>query len=140
MLFLERKSGQVVMIGHDVRMVVKQIIVGAQPIVRLGFEAPKHIQIDREEVFFSKGGKDWQGPPAGVFADGWLCEDGQGLYFISSEPAWHDKIRAWSSPRWGWDSQVVQGFIAWRFPQDLPFNKRIVKVGPEAERGVPCAG
>lgn len=28
--------------------------------------------------------------------------------------------------------------VAWRFPEELPFNKRIVKVGPEAERGVPC--
>jgi hypothetical protein len=129
------------MIGHDVRMVVKQIIVGAQPIVRLGFEAPKHIQIDREEVFFSKGGKDWQGPPAGVFADGWLCEDEAGMFFVHSEPTWSPEFPgAWCCPRWGYDAENVRMLVAWRFPQDLPFNKRIVKVGPEAERGVPCAG
>ena len=137
MLFLERKSGQVVMIGHDVRMVVKQIIVGAQPIVRLGFEAPKHIQIDREEVFFSKGGKDWQGPPAGVFADGWLCEDKWGIWFTDYEPEFSVSQDCW---RVNEENSNLWVTIAWRFPQDLPFNRRIVKVGPEAERGVPCAG
>lgn len=131
MLFLERKSGQVVMIGHDVRMVVKQIIIGAQPIVRLGFEAPKHIQIDREEVFFSKGGKDWQGPPAGVFADGWLCDDQWGVRWCETKPTYDDINGDWSEGN-------GDPSIAWRFPEDLPFNKRIVKVGPEAERGVPC--
>ena len=134
MLFLERRSGQVVMIGHDVRMVVKQIIVGAQPLVRLGFEAPKHIQIDREEIFFAKGGTEWQGPPAGVFADGWLCEDKVGMYFSNFLPQWEDHHDCWSAP----GEVDVEGIIAWRFPEDLPFNKRIVKVGPEAERGVPC--
>lgn len=137
MLFLERKSGQVVMIGHDVRMTVKQIIVGAQPIVRLGFEAPKHIQIDREEVFFSKGGKDWQGPPAGVFADGWLCEDKWGTHWCHYEPEYNETYKSWSVNE---DLPELSDIVAWRFPQDLPFNKRIVKVGPEAERGVPCAG
>lgn len=139
MLFLERKSGQVVMIGHDVRMVVKQIIIGAQPIVRLGFEAPKHIQIDREEVFFSKGGKDWQGPPAGVFADGWLCEDETGMYFFyDAKPDW--VFNMWRSvPQNDVECDVVD-VVAWRFPEDLPFNKRIVEVGPKAERGVPCVG
>jgi len=137
MLFLERKSGQVVMIGHDVRMVVKQIIVGAQPIVRLGFEAPKHIQIDREEVFFSKGGKDWQGPPAGVFADGWLCEDRYGIWFTDYEPEFSVSQDCW---RVNEENSNLWVTITWRFPQDLPFSKRIVKVGPEAERGVPCAG
>lgn len=136
MLFLERRSGQVVMIGHDVRMVVKQILIGAQPLVRLGFEAPKHIQIDREEIFFAKGGTEWQGPPAGVFADGWLCEDSLGIYFVKSEPLWDTE--QWVSPEWVWDATVLNGLIAWRFPEELPFNKRIVKVGPEAERGVPC--
>jgi carbon storage regulator CsrA len=138
MLFLERKSGQVVMIGHDVRMTVKQIIVGAQPIVRLGFEAPKHIQIDREEVFFSKGGKDWQGPPAGVFADGWLCEDKWGIWFTDYVPDFSESQDGWLVN--DFKDLDVSDMIAWRFPQDLPFNKRIVKVGPEAERGVPCAG
>ena len=135
MLFLERKSGQVVMIGHDVRMVVKQIIIGAQPIVRLGFEAPKHIQIDREEVFFSKGGKDWQGPPAGVFADGWLCQDKWGMWWSDYEPDYSESFPGWMTNDEALD---LESIIAWRFPEDLPFNKRIVKVGPEAERGVPC--
>lgn len=135
MLFLERKSGQVVMIGHDVRMVVKQIIIGAQPIVRLGFEAPKHIQIDREEVFFSKGGKDWQGPPAGVFADGWLCEDKWGVWFTDYPLDFDTGIDGWLVNE---EVPDLSDIVAWRFPEDLPFNKRIVKVGPEAERGVPC--
>lgn len=135
MLFLERKSGQVVMIGHDVRMVVKQIIIGAQPLVRLGFEAPKHIQIDREEVFFSKGGKEWQGPPAGVFADGWLVEDKWGIWFTSYQPDFSVAQGCWLVND---EIPDLSETIAWRFPEDLPFNKRIVKVGPEAERGVPC--
>lgn len=135
MLFLERKSGQVVMIGHDVRMVVKQIIIGAQPLVRLGFEAPKHIQIDREEVFFSKGGKEWQGPPAGVFADGWLVEDKWGIHFMPYQPEYDVVYDDWGIS--GTEGDVTN-VIAWRFPEELPFNKRIVKVGPEAERGVPC--
>ena len=134
-MFLERKSGQVVMIGHDVRMVVKQIIIGAQPIVRLGFEAPKHIQIDREEVFFSKGGKDWQGPPAGVFADGWLCEEKWGMWWSDYEPEYSESLPGWMTNDEALD---LESIIAWRFQEDLPFNKRIVKVGPEAERGVPC--
>ena len=137
MLFLERKSGQVVMIGHDVRMVVKQIIVAAQPLVRLGFEAPKHVQIDREEIFFSKGGKEWQGPPAGVFTDGWLFAEGchQGIFFSPDEPEWLEEFQCFE----GSDDHDITDAIAWRFPKELPFNKRIVKVGPKAERGVPCS-
>ena len=136
MLFLERKSGQVVMIGHDVRMVVKQIIVSPQPIVRLGFEAPRHVQIDREEVFFMKGGKDWQGPPAGVFADGWLCEDKWDFKWCPYEPEFSKATESWGINE---DQPELMDMIVWRFPQDLPFNKRIVKVGPEAEKGIPCA-
>lgn len=135
MLFLERRSGQVVMIGHDVRMVVKQIIIGAQPLVRLGFEAPKHIQIDREEIFFAKGGTEWQGPPAGVFWNGWLVEDKWGIWWTDYQPDFSAAQNCWLVNE---ENPDLSETIAWRFPEELPFNKRIVKVGPEAERGVLC--
>jgi len=47
MLILARKQGEAILIGEDVKVIVLEID-GNQ--VRLGFEAPRHIPIDRGEV------------------------------------------------------------------------------------------
>lgn len=49
MLVLSRKAGESVRIGHDIKLVVYQIRDGRK--VRLAFEAPKHVEIHREEVY-----------------------------------------------------------------------------------------
>lgn len=134
LLGLSRYAGQEIMIGHDVKLRVMEIEVHKKPpMVRLGFDAPRHIVIDRMEIYEVKERRAWLGPPAGVFADGWLCEDRTGIHFVPTEPVWVPN--AWCCPRWGYDAQKVQSVIAWRFPDDLPFEKRIVKVGPEVEKG-----
>lgn len=48
MLVLSRKLDQEIMIGDDV--VIKVVDIQGDK-VRLGFEAPRHIQIHRKEVF-----------------------------------------------------------------------------------------
>ena len=137
MLCISRFEGEVVCIGPDVRMTVTDIrTTGGRLTARLGFEAPKHIQIDREEIYVSKGGTLWQGPPAGVFVDGWLCEDKWGFYFSTEQPKWASVADCWTS-FCGKDNEFG-GVIAWKFPADLPCEKRCIKVGPEAEKGVPC--
>ena len=135
MLCISRFEGEVVCIGPDVRMTVTGIrTTGGRLTARLGFEAPRHIQIDREEIYVSKGGTLWQGPPAGVFTDGWLCEDTLGMYFCKVEPDFGQYVNGWR----GKLHMEVSGIIAWKFPADLPYEKRCIKVGPEAEKGVPC--
>lgn len=137
LLGLSRYAGQEIMIGHDVKLRVMEIECHKKPpMVRLGFDAPRHIVIDRMEIYEVKERRAWLGPPAGVFADGWLCEDESGFYFVFSEPTWSPAFPgAWCCPRWGYDAQNVRPLVGWQFPDDLPFEKRIVKVGPEAEKG-----
>jgi carbon storage regulator len=48
MLVLSRKEGQSVMIGENIKVTILQI-EGRN--IRLGFEAPKDIEIHREEIF-----------------------------------------------------------------------------------------
>ena len=47
MLVLERRVGESILIGPNVRVTVAKICDGA---VRLGIEAPKDVPVDREEV------------------------------------------------------------------------------------------
>lgn len=47
MLVLTRKKDQVVLIGKDIKVHVIEVRPG---VVRLGFEAPRDVQILREEV------------------------------------------------------------------------------------------
>jgi carbon storage regulator len=51
MLLLSRRIGETVLIGADVKVVVLGV-KGSQ--VRLGFEAPPQVTVDREEVFRKK--------------------------------------------------------------------------------------
>ena len=46
MLMLDRKTGQKILIGDDIEVVVSRIGKGR---VSIGVKAPKHIQVDREE-------------------------------------------------------------------------------------------
>jgi len=48
MLTLSRKVEEVILIGSDIRVVIKRV---DGEIVKLGIEAPKNIPIYREEVF-----------------------------------------------------------------------------------------
>ncbi|HEY4832213.1 MAG TPA: carbon storage regulator CsrA [Waddliaceae bacterium] len=48
MLILGRKVGESVMIGNNIKVTVCQ---GEGTNIRLGFEAPKEIEIHRQEVF-----------------------------------------------------------------------------------------
>ena len=47
MLILSRKEDQTINIGDDIKITVLEIR-GSQ--VRIGISAPKHIQVDREEI------------------------------------------------------------------------------------------
>jgi len=47
MLVLTRKIGERIMIGEDIVLTVIDCTSGR---VRLGFEGPKEVQIDREEI------------------------------------------------------------------------------------------
>jgi carbon storage regulator CsrA len=135
MLCISRFEGEVVCIGPDVRMTLTGIRTTAGRLTaRLGFEAPRHIQIDREEIYVSKGGTLWQGPPAGVFVDGWLCEDKHGVILSVEAPVWAAQADCWVSIT----GRAVQDVVAWKFPAGLPYEKRCIKVGPEAEKGIPC--
>lgn len=136
MLCISRFDGEVVRIGTDVRLTIIGIRnQGSRLNVKLGFDAPKHIQIDREEIFASKGGTIWQGPPAGVFVDGCLCEDKYGIHFSYEEPKWAPLAEYWVASGGGTN---LTGPIAWKFPAELEFSQRCIKVGPESEKGVPC--
>ena len=48
MLVLRRKVNEVVWIGDDIRVIVVEIRANE---VRLGFEAPSDVKVDRDEVF-----------------------------------------------------------------------------------------
>ena len=52
MLVLTRRQGEGIRIGHDVRVVVVEIRQGGM--VRLGIEAPRDIEVDRDEVRMEK--------------------------------------------------------------------------------------
>ena len=47
MLVLSRRKGERIVIGRDVRITVTEVGPG---MVQLGFEAPRAVRIDREEV------------------------------------------------------------------------------------------
>lgn len=52
MLVLTRKIGQQVLLSNgSIQMKVLNVVDG---IISIGFNAPSHIDIDREEVFFKK--------------------------------------------------------------------------------------
>jgi len=48
MLVLKRKVGEVVRIGNDVEL---HVLAVEGDVIKLGFEAPKHVQILRSEVY-----------------------------------------------------------------------------------------
>jgi carbon storage regulator len=48
MLVLSRKLGEKIVIGHDVMLAVLDV---RGDVVKLGFEAPRHISIHREEIY-----------------------------------------------------------------------------------------
>jgi len=51
MLVLLRKNQESVMIGDDIKVTVVSVL---QNKVKLGFQAPKDVVIDREEVYLEK--------------------------------------------------------------------------------------
>lgn len=52
MLILTRKIGETVMIGDDIEVSVKEIGRGPHKMeVRIGIEAPRHIEIFRREIW-----------------------------------------------------------------------------------------
>ena len=135
MLCISRFEGEVVRIGPDVRLTITGIrLQGPRLNVKLGFDAPKSVQIDREEIYASKGGTLWQGPPSGVFTDGYLCEDKHGVFIATEPPVWASQADCWVAIT----GVSVKGILAWKFPSELAFNHRCIKVGPEAEKGIPC--
>lgn len=48
MLVLARKKGQSIMIGRDIKIFVAEV---TGETVRLGIEAPQHLEIFREEIY-----------------------------------------------------------------------------------------
>ena len=62
MLVLSRRENEVIYIGEDIKIMVVgfETHAGQPPKVRIGIEAPTHIQIVREEIrlrFDNKGNK-----------------------------------------------------------------------------------
>jgi carbon storage regulator len=51
MLVLTRKIGEQIVIGNDIKIKIVEI-KGKQ--VRIGIEAPRHVEVNREEVFLQK--------------------------------------------------------------------------------------
>jgi len=62
MLVLGRYKGQKVKIGNDIILTITD--VGHGGLVRLGFEAPPNIVIDREEVSIKRKINPWGKPNA----------------------------------------------------------------------------
>lgn len=58
MLILTRKPGEVIMIGDHIKVVIKDIDGGH---VRLGIDAPRNIQVDREEIRARKDAEEVNG-------------------------------------------------------------------------------
>lgn len=54
MLVLDRKIGQQVLIGNGMIQMKILRFDKENEIIRLGFNAPSHIEIDREEIYFKK--------------------------------------------------------------------------------------
>jgi carbon storage regulator len=52
MLVLTRRVGEVIVIDHEIRITVASVR-GER--VRIGIEAPKFVQVDREEVYERRG-------------------------------------------------------------------------------------
>lgn len=48
MLVLSRTAGQSVMIGHDIVVTVLEV---RGDVVRIGIDAPRHVDVHREEVY-----------------------------------------------------------------------------------------
>lgn len=69
--------------------------------------------------------------PRGFFKDGWLAEEESGsIYWHGEKPT--ATSRGWSSEDWRHiETTVLVNPISFR--PDLPWNQRIVKVGPQAE-------
>jgi carbon storage regulator len=57
MLTLYRKKGERVIIGHGENEVVVTYLESQDDKIKLGFEAPQHISVDREEIRLKKLGK-----------------------------------------------------------------------------------
>ena len=53
MLVLSRRPGQVITIGDDIRVIIVEERGGK---IRVGVEAPKHVEVDREEIYRKKRG------------------------------------------------------------------------------------
>lgn len=51
MLILTRRVGESLIIMDDIKITVAQVRGGQ---VRIGIEAPKHVSVDREEIWISK--------------------------------------------------------------------------------------
>ena len=66
MLVLTRKVGQQVLLSNgSIQMKVLNVVDG---IISIGFNAPSHVDIDREEVFYKK-----QAQHAGLLSEGALA-------------------------------------------------------------------
>ena len=48
MLVLSRRTGESVVIGHEVTVTVLEV---RGDVVRIGIDAPRHVQVHREEVY-----------------------------------------------------------------------------------------
>lgn len=51
MLILTRKAGETICIGDDVRVTVVEVVDNR---IRLGIQAPKSVEVDREEIYIKK--------------------------------------------------------------------------------------
>jgi carbon storage regulator len=67
MLILTRRPTEVLMIGHDIKIVVMGI-KGNQ--VRIGVSAPKNVMVDREEIYMRKNPNYRPDPPYEVDGNG----------------------------------------------------------------------
>ena len=112
MIVFGRLINEVIRIGPARVMIVK--IQGGR--VHLGIDCPRCIPVDREEVALSKEQTGYYriSPPVGVFADGELFQVKDRLFWTDAQ---HPALD-------------VSAAVTWRFPDSVPEELRIVRVGP----------
>lgn len=118
MLVLSREKNQTIHIGPNIRVMVVEVRGDK---VRLGVDAPRGTEVNRGEIAASKAeeGTLHHHPPAGVFQAGWVMQVGETLLWSPYE----DLSRRID----------LSAAVSWRFPDGVPQDKRIVKVGPEED-------
>ena len=115
MIIFGRKLNEIVRVGPAKIMVVRL----RGNFVHLGIDAPRCIPVDREEIALAKeeAGITRSAPPPGVFNDGEVFQ-------VKDELFWTDGVNPMVN---------ISAVVPWRFPDSVPEELRIVRVGPKED-------